>query len=495
MPDEVIPRTVEMAELALAYGLSSAHATPEALRNITQNRQNDRNYRRNNRWGGDPIVGMLSDFDPLLSVLFSEHTDAAIQLLKAFRENPVGSTIPQPPETRLDRVKQVWERALPHRELVLRGSTIEARPAGGGVTYKASAMSDGERVAFYLIAHALVAPIGSIIVVDEPEVHLHRAIQAQLWNEIEQERGDCLFVYITHDLEFAASRAGAVKIWLSGYDNGTWKWEQLPDSRDGSGIPEEVLLTVLGSRKPVLFVEGDRGSLEQAIFARVYPTWTVVPRGGCDAVISAVTAFRSLQDRHRFQCCGVVDRDYRSDSAVQALAEKGVHVLSVHEIENVLLAEDVLRAIATHLAIAEPNTVVDQVKEWVFGQLAADRPRAASAATAARIEESLRVFDAKAQGEVALRDAVARLVANVDVTALYAEAANNIDNAIGGRDYRRALQLYANKGLVKQVDRFFGLGGGGYVQLVLRLLGRPEGGPLIRALAAVTPTLAPQSPV
>src|SRR5688500_17911129 len=38
------------------------------------------------------------------------------------------------------------------------------------------------------------------------ELHLHRALQAPLWDEIEAERADCLFVYLTHDLDFAASR-------------------------------------------------------------------------------------------------------------------------------------------------------------------------------------------------------------------------------------------------------------------------------------------------
>src|SRR5690606_4587480 len=86
-------------------------------------------------------------------------------------------------------------------------SPIPSQPAG-------NMLSDGERVVFYLIGKCLQAPSKSIIIVDEPEIHLHKAIMSKLWNALEQERNDCLFVYLTHDLEFAISRTAAKKIWL-----------------------------------------------------------------------------------------------------------------------------------------------------------------------------------------------------------------------------------------------------------------------------------------
>ena len=76
--------------------------------------------------------------------------------------------------------------------------------------YNAAEMSDGERVIFYLIGECLAAPDDAVIVIDEPEMHLHKSIQSDLWDAIEAERPDCLFVYLTHDVDFAASRASNV---------------------------------------------------------------------------------------------------------------------------------------------------------------------------------------------------------------------------------------------------------------------------------------------
>lgn len=68
-------------------------------------------------------------------------------------------------------------------------------------------MSDGERAIFYMIGQALVAAEGTVLIVDEPELHVHRSIMEKLWDEIEASRRDCGFIYITHDLDFAAARS------------------------------------------------------------------------------------------------------------------------------------------------------------------------------------------------------------------------------------------------------------------------------------------------
>ena len=79
-------------------------------------------------------------------------------------------------------------------------------------------MSDGERVALYLIAQCLCIPQNKTIIIDEPEIHLHRSIMNKLWAEIEKNRPDCLFVYITHDTQFAANHIQSEKYWIKEYN-------------------------------------------------------------------------------------------------------------------------------------------------------------------------------------------------------------------------------------------------------------------------------------
>ncbi|MEP0944835.1 MAG: AAA family ATPase [Rhizobiaceae bacterium] len=57
-----------------------------------------------------------------------------------------------------------------------------------GQEYSAADMSDGERVVFYLIAQALLEKPDSLLIFDEPELHINRSILAKLWDEIEGAR-------------------------------------------------------------------------------------------------------------------------------------------------------------------------------------------------------------------------------------------------------------------------------------------------------------------
>ena len=54
----------------------------------------------------------------------------------------------------------------------------------------------------YLAARVLTAEPG-ILVIDEPELHMHRKLAiTDYWNKLEEMRGDIRFVYITHELHF-----------------------------------------------------------------------------------------------------------------------------------------------------------------------------------------------------------------------------------------------------------------------------------------------------
>ena len=84
---------------------------------------------------------------------------------------------------------------MPQRELVF--EKFDAKAKYKDELYKAGAMSDGERVCLYLIAQCLITPDNYIIVIDEPEIHLHTSIMKRLWDDIERCSPNKTFVYIT----------------------------------------------------------------------------------------------------------------------------------------------------------------------------------------------------------------------------------------------------------------------------------------------------------
>jgi len=42
-------------------------------------------------------------------------------------------------------------------------------------------------------------------------------------------------------------------------------------------IPDNLLIEILGNRKDVLFIEGDKGSYDYTLFQYLYPDYFIVP--------------------------------------------------------------------------------------------------------------------------------------------------------------------------------------------------------------------------
>ena len=105
----------------------------------------------------------------------------------------------------------------------------------------------------YLSAQALCVPKDKVLIIDEPEVYLHCSILNRLWKKLELCRPDCLFIYITRDLQFATAHGDVDKIWIKVFDGVHWAFKKVVSEE----LPEELAFEILGRRKNVLFVEGE----------------------------------------------------------------------------------------------------------------------------------------------------------------------------------------------------------------------------------------------
>ncbi|MDR3186393.1 MAG: ATP-binding protein [Christensenellaceae bacterium] len=259
--------------------------------------ENTSNMNRSARWGGEFINGcfvptyttsLLNDYEYVLAAIVAQwHVEQnqyieeckQLELMKA-QHKPVPTMI-------LDRLKKIWNYVFPHRDISLDDAKVTAKY--GAQEYKGKYMSDGERVALYLIAQVLCAPENKILIIDEPEIHIHRSIMNRLWSALEQERIDCLFIFVTHDTEFAAAHRLSEKIWVKNFNGTTWEWEKVAES----GLPDKLLLNLLGNRKPVLFVEGTENSYDTKLYQAIYKSYFVVPCGSCTEVIQRTKAYNA----------------------------------------------------------------------------------------------------------------------------------------------------------------------------------------------------------
>lgn len=285
----------------------------------------------------------------ILSTLIQDHTN----LLTNRNEEAIRADIPLDPirDTKLIRLQGLWNRLFPKRKLEIGGFFPKVKRLDAAVDappYHLRQMSDGERTVLYMAARVLTAE-QSIILVDEPELHMHSRLSVHFWDEAESLRPNCRFVYVTHDLNFALSRRSATI--LVARPGGSV--EAVPAvAQLSSSIAAEVLgaATLPFYARRVFLYEGELG---RGFASEFFSAWFnddetfSLPCGNRDAVCAATSGLKTIGVAGA-DVIGLIDRDFYSDSALSVVTQ-GVTVLQLHEIESVLCDKDAVVSIATHL--------------------------------------------------------------------------------------------------------------------------------------------------
>lgn len=447
----------------------------------------DPNTKEGSRWQSRATVHLMNDFDPLLQSLFAQQNRVSTQHLQARMAKP---DIPVP-TTKLIQLRQIWDDLLPHRRLEISDADIQVRSSMDGASlYPGSEMSDGERAIFYFMGQCLMQPPNCAIIVDEPEAHVHKAVLGPLWDAIEKARPDCAFAYITHDLDFAVTRTAAAKYFVRAYTRGPETWDIAPIPVD-TGLPERVVAELVGSRKPVLFVEGERGSRDLTIYRHQYARFTIMPVGSCHAVIHSVMSYNNSDTLHRYDAHGLVDRDERTGDVIVCLRAKNVDVLPVAEVENLLLLPEVFRALAEALACSDIEARLNNLKVSVMEVARKNLDQVSARYATRQLDRRLKEVTVRAKDLATLEASYRTEMATIEPASLFSSFKARLEQGIDSNDLATVLALYDNKGLLAVAAETLGIRGPvELMEKVGKLLGTAVGEKLRQELGKVLPIIA-----
>ncbi|KQW98224.1 hypothetical protein ASC84_05605 [Acinetobacter sp. Root1280] len=445
-PDSTTPQSIDLAEKDLLFGHSSYTNAAYKM----------------NKWQQKPATTMQNDFNKLMVYLFSDETEENAKFKRACKESQERLI---PPLTKIDQVKILWEQILPHRELIIGGLRIQTCPKGKNEkVYSSSEMSDGERIIFYLIGQCLAAPPNGIIVIDEPELHLHKSVQIPLWNEIEKLRSDCLFVYLTHDVDFASAKENSKKIWLKSFDGQNWQLEEIFEDMN---LPNELIIEILGSRKPIVFVEGENGSFDVSLYREILSDFLVIPRGSCTQVIQSVKALKVNNQLHHLQVYGIIDRDRRPQHEINKLEQDSIYVLNVAEVENLFCTQEVLEIVSNRLG-REAHQDFQNISNTIFSRLSGEIETQVALRVNDEIKFLLQMFDTSKRTESEIQNSLNDVVSKIDVNKLYSENKQLLQCILQQRNYSELLAVYNRKSLASQISTSLGLSNGSLPETVVR---------------------------
>lgn len=416
-------------------------------------------------------AALPSRFERLMALLLHGEMEAL------FKQKYDGSAVPPTP---LERVIAEWEGIFSDNRIMLDKGSMMFTRMDASDRYASARLSDGEKAVMYYLGAAVLAEQGAVMVVDHPSMFLNRAIISKVWDAVEGLRPDLTMVYVTHNLDFMASRArrrNALTVWVKRYDaaRGEWDYQLLPHSDD---ISEEVYQAVIGTRKPVLFIEGDGvNSIDAKLYPLVFTDYTVKSLGSCNKVIEAVRTFNDLRALHSMASMGIVDRDRRNEHEVAYLRRRGIMVPEVAEIENILMLEGVVRAVAAHYGKDE-NKVFERVKRNIINTFARELEQQALLHTRHRVKvEAEHCIDRKFSDIGRLEKHLMALVRQINPRQFYEQTCRRFEKYVTQADYAGVLRVYNRKSMLSE-SNVAGLCGvphpdkEGYIRAILKILRR-----------------------
>lgn len=424
---------------------------------------------------------LVDDYESVLSSVFSRESND----LRIFKDLCDQGKKPDGYETIVEKIQKIWNAVLPQRELVI--EKFEAKAKYKDELYKAGFMSDGERVCLYLIAQCLITPENHIIVIDEPEIHLHTSIMKKLWDEIERYCHNKTFVYITHDLNFATSKKTATKIWVQSYDgHDNWEISQIEDNDD---IPEDLFLQVLGTRSPVLFVEGGETSYDLPLYKEVFGDYLVIPCDNCQKVIELTKAFNNekVKSLHTYDVKGLIDHDFLTVAEKESYKKQNIYTLDVSEVENLFLIEPLIKLAAKQIGNDE-NEVFQKVSDSLFELMEQNKYEIVNSICVKEIRHKLNGFSSKSNNGEEIQSDLNNHISEIDVNAIFVQTDTNISEIIETKDYKKMLNVFNHKGMCQQVSGIIGLKKK-YPQVVLDLLRSEKRDDIIEALREYLPKI------
>lgn len=273
-------------------------------------------------------------FTKLITLLVKDYTNIVTRRSRNEKDLPL---------TLWDRVEQIWNQIFPDIIFELEPDDRVVKVEQNGSKYSINGLSDGERCILFYIGNVLLAPENSYIIVDEPETFLNPAVYNELWDLLISERPDCQFIFASHNMDFVQSRTNATYIWCKKFEAPyDLDYQVLEETQE---MPLSLLTEVSGTKKPILFCEGTKTSIDYQIYSKLFSDFCFVkPVQGHKQVIQHTKAYNNLQHLHGNTAYGIIDNDWMNESSIQEQKEQNIFVLPFNEVEMMLVDEVVVKS-------------------------------------------------------------------------------------------------------------------------------------------------------
>ena len=372
-------------------------------------------------------------FTKLITLLVKDYIDIVIRRSRKEKNLPISL---------LDRVEQIWNQIFPEITFDLEPDDRVVNVEKNSSKYSINGLSDGERCILFYIGNVLLAPKNSYIVVDEPETFLNAAVYNELWDLLISERPDCQFIFASHNMDFVQSRTNATYVWCKEFEAPyNFDYEILEEIQE---MPLSLLTEVSGTRKPILFCEGTKTSLDYQIYSKLFSEFCFVkPVQGHKQVIQHTKAYNDLQHIHGNRAFGIIDNDWMDEKSIKEYKDENIIVLPFNEIEMILVDESVVKSVLPFDDNTGQQRKFNNFKNAIITSCREKKDKIISIALKKRLDEFMESHFIK-KSEPNKHDAhvfLDSLASKFDLDSTFNKINSIVEESLASSDFSRILKI------------------------------------------------------
>ena len=345
------------------------------------------------------------------------------------------------PVALLERVEQIWNQIFPEITFYPEPNDRVLEVVRNGNKYSINGLSDGERCVLFYIGNVLLAPENSYIVVDEPETFLNAAVYNELWDLLISERPDCQFIFASHNMDFVQSRTNATYVWCKKFEAPyDFDYELLEDSQE---MPLSLLTEVSGTRKPILFCEGTKTSIDYQIYSKLFSEFCFVkPVQGHKQVIQYTKAYNKLKKSHGNEAYGIIDYDWMDEARIQNYKKQNIFVLPFNEIEMFLIDEEVVNYVLSDDE-QDKKQKIKKLRDTVIGLCITNKDKIIRIALKKKLDEFMEghLIKNSQPAEDEAQTFLENLSKEFDVTSKLGNITKMVEDSIASSDFSTILKI------------------------------------------------------
>ena len=371
-------------------------------------------------------------FTKLITLLVKDYTNIVTRRSRKEKDLPL---------TLWDRVEQIWNQIFPEIIFELEPDDRVVKVEKNGSKYSINGLSDGERCILFYIGNVLLAPENSYIIVDEPETFLNAAVYNELWDLLISERHDCQFIFASHNMDFVQSRTNATYIWCKKFEAPyNLEYQKLDDSLN---LPLKLLTEVSGTKKPILFCEGTKTSIDYQIYSKLFSEFCFVkPVQGHKQVIQYTKAYNKLKKSHGNEAYGIIDYDWMDGARIQNYKKKNIFVLPFNEIEMFLIDEEIVNYVLSDDE-EDKKQKIKKLRDTVIGLCITNKDKIIRIALKKKLDEFMEgnLIETREPTEDEARIFLENLSEKFDITVTLENITKMVEDSIASSDFSTILKI------------------------------------------------------